>query len=73
MTRKEFELIASVIKSLDSSVQFEVAKAFADRLVLINPRFDRDKFYDACMDSITLALGLGVKLLPPRGSCTRRG
>lgn len=49
MTRKDFELIASVLKQFaaeDGNVVERDAMAydFADALALSNPRFDRDRF-----------------------------
>ena len=57
MTRKDFELIAKVIKesgtTLDSDPAYidaiaDVADRFAIKLRLSNPRFDRAKFMVAC-------------------------
>jgi hypothetical protein len=57
MTRKDFEIIADVISKLglkNSSVKefrdaHEVVKhKFANRLALINPRFNKEKFFKAC-------------------------
>lgn len=59
MTRKDFELIAGVIKALRQDQRDrgafahnpdlkEVAEWFALTLQEENPRFDRDKFLTAC-------------------------
>lgn len=56
MTRNDFEIIAEVLKDQRNlSVQTGVdptptmvANAFADRLKLINPRFNRATFLKAC-------------------------
>jgi hypothetical protein len=56
MTRNDFEVIADVLKDQRNlAVQTGVdptpamiAAAFADRLALINPRFNRAKFLRAC-------------------------
>jgi hypothetical protein len=58
MTRKDFVLIAEVIKNLapDSGIpdiachwRDIVAERFADRLAGTNERFDRDRFMRACL------------------------
>lgn len=61
MTRKDFEVIADVLKSVrpqyvadvpvtkGAAMQWDsTVIAFADRCKLINPRFDNSKFYQAC-------------------------
>jgi len=49
MTRKDFELIADVIKGMeDPKARESAAQAFADRLRLVNPRFNRARFMEAC-------------------------
>ena len=52
MTRKDFELIANIIYSLnvDSSDDRidRIALVFADRLKTANDRFDRSRFLEAC-------------------------
>lgn len=59
MTRKDFELIADVLRKHRASYPGhwdpnlrracdDHAKAFADRLALVNPRFDRARFLAAC-------------------------
>lgn len=52
MTRKDFELIAGVLASLDPDVLTNeqhqwIAEAFADRLAETNPNFDRERFMAA--------------------------
>ena len=57
MTRKDFQLIADTLKA--SKPKSEVSQPlanwmmtvdrFADALAETNPRFDRDRFINACM------------------------
>ena len=56
MTRNDFEVIADVLAKLRPNLPTAditdhgldtVAAAFADRLTLVNPRFDRAKFLRA--------------------------
>lgn len=46
MTRKDFELIAFVIRDLDTSPaeREKIAEAFAQELVTTNARFDKTRF-----------------------------
>jgi hypothetical protein len=60
MTRNDFEIIASVLRERmenagesDKGVVIGVCHAFADRLKLINPRFNRALFLKACGASET--------------------
>jgi hypothetical protein len=52
MTRKDFKLIAATIKSLPLTVPHTavvaVTNAFAEALVTTNPRFDKERFIEAC-------------------------
>lgn len=54
MTKKNFELVAATINSLPSfsatlrAQKLSVANTFADRFAKEFPRFDRDKFIQAC-------------------------
>jgi hypothetical protein len=54
MTRKDYELIAGVLKNylrIDYGVQCvleELAEEFADVLATTNPLFNREKFLIAC-------------------------
>ena len=54
MTKNDFELVADVIKSMPGFApslrdqKASCAQAFAARLTLINPRFDRERFLKAC-------------------------
>jgi hypothetical protein len=54
MTKKDFILIARVVQSLHRSYESPIeqrrytAETFADELEKINPRFNRDRFVDAC-------------------------
>lgn len=48
MTKKDFELIASVIKPLEIDFKGFIASCFADALASKNPRFNKDKFLKAC-------------------------
>jgi hypothetical protein len=59
MTKKDFELIAKTIRSLDlrtpscPSTDYHmrtVARAFAKELRSANPRFDELRFIEACTD-----------------------
>ena len=50
MTRKHFEAIARAIRDLavDAGAREEVAHRIADVLSGTNPRFDRERFLEAC-------------------------
>ena len=56
MTRKDLQLIASIIERCDFgddypenlSRRYFVAKEFADALLTTNPKFDRERFLKAC-------------------------
>lgn len=55
MTKKDYELIAGVIRSHNYGGVWEyirdidiVAESFATTLALHNPKFDRNKFLQAC-------------------------
>jgi hypothetical protein len=56
MTRKDYQAIAVIISSLADKYQFddgrhvvsEVASDLADMMAEDNPRFDRQRFLDAC-------------------------
>ena len=50
MTKKDFELIARVVRYFRSRnlVIPGLGEAFADELVKTNPRFDRERFLEAC-------------------------
>lgn len=48
MTRKDFELIASTIRTLTPAAHAEAAQAFADKLAGTNAGFNRDRFLRAC-------------------------
>lgn len=50
MTRKDYELIARTLKAYGNggeSVE-DIAKLLAHNLSLENPRFDRERFLEAC-------------------------
>jgi hypothetical protein len=56
MTRKDFQLIADVLKASSTSpmnrcVVQELAVTFASELAKINPRFNKQRFLDACLKS----------------------
>lgn len=56
MTRKDYELIAAMIKKLyryrpDSERALAIC-TFADEFKLHNPRFDYDRFSAACKDEL---------------------
>lgn len=49
MTRKDFEFIAHTINTMtDDKTRFTTANHFADYLADSNPRFDRERFLNAC-------------------------
>ncbi len=54
MSRKDFELIASIIRSMPThaaslrTARDSTARAFADGLRVSNPRFDSARFLRAC-------------------------
>lgn len=52
MTRKDFQLIADVVKESKLSLQEKqaMALAFAEKLYLTNPSFDKARFVKACLD-----------------------
>ncbi len=49
MTRQHFEIIAEVINNagLSNDARLRIAEKFADRLAMINPRFDKARFMEA--------------------------
>ena len=54
MTRKDFQMIADVLKASSTSpmnrcVIRELAVTFASELAKTNPRFDQQRFINACM------------------------
>jgi hypothetical protein len=54
MTRKDFQLIANVLKASSTSpanrmVVQELALTFAHQLAQTNPRFDKQQFVKACL------------------------
>jgi hypothetical protein len=58
MTKKDFVLIAKVVfAEQDFVVRSRTAMRFADALATTNPRFDKDRFLNACIDGT----GLGGK------------
>lgn len=52
MTRKDFQLIADVLKNADEVADQQsieaMAEMFADELATTNPNFDRARFLTAC-------------------------
>lgn len=54
LSKKEYELIARVIRSLPDEwatppfKRRELGRKFADELEKTNPKFDRERFYRAC-------------------------
>jgi len=50
MSKKDFEMIARVVRYFRSRnlVIPGLGEAFADELAKTNPRFDRQRFLDAC-------------------------
>ena len=56
MTRKDFQLIADVLKASSTSpmnrcVIKELAVSFASELAKTNPRFNKQRFVEACLKS----------------------
>ena len=50
MSRKDFEMIARVIKTIeDKNIRKETTFNFANELQNVNPRFDVRRFIDACL------------------------
>ena len=54
MTRKDFQLIADVLKASSTSpanrmVIKELAVTFASELAKTNPRFNKERFVNACL------------------------
>jgi len=55
MTRKDFQLIADVLKASSTSpmnrcVIRELAVSFASELTKTNPRFNKERFVKACLE-----------------------
>ena len=48
MTKKDFQLIASVFKDTGTYGHWNVIEKMADMLATTNPRFDRERFLKAC-------------------------
>ena len=49
MTRKDFELIADVVKNIeDKETRATVAMNFGVKLRRVNPRFNLSRFVEAC-------------------------
>jgi hypothetical protein len=57
MTRKDFQLIADVLKpwitrdgtpGVEDALCASIARDFADKLASTNPNFDRERFLRAC-------------------------
>jgi isopentenyl phosphate kinase len=50
MSKKDYEFIASVIRNLDvtGGMRDRIARAFASELLNTNPRFDLQRFVNAC-------------------------
>lgn len=50
MTKKDFEAIARILKSKDGRIDAVemIAEDLADLFAADNPRFDRDRFIEAC-------------------------
>lgn len=61
LTRRHFERGAALVRRLSSNpdvsdaITLEVAGLLADMYADDNPRFDRDKFFHACMRTETAA------------------
>lgn len=64
MTRRDFEVIADVIKGMPGDEVLDkatVALAFAKRLKLINPSFKTELFFKAC--GVPASVATGLKLI----------
>ncbi len=48
MSRKDFQLIADVVASLNAEDRVHIAMVFANALAT-TPRFDREQFIKACV------------------------
>jgi hypothetical protein len=48
MTRKDYELIATVIRQFEPGIREKMGRLFVGRLGNENPRFDSIKFLQAC-------------------------
>ena len=51
MTRKDYVLIAQIIATAwhgSAGMKADLANSFADKLESTNPRFNRERFLDAC-------------------------
>ena len=52
MTRKDFQMIADVVKTIDNKdTRNQVAVTFAQKLQTVNPRFNMTLFVRACHPS----------------------
>lgn len=50
MTKKDFQMIADIVSTIqDKATRESVAIKFAVELQDTNPRFDKDRFYNAAM------------------------
>ncbi len=55
MTRKDFQMIADVVKNIDDhKARHAVAMDFALKLKDVNPRFDISRFVGACNSYATV-------------------
>lgn len=50
MTKKIFKQLAKVVKELDIETEkkIELARKLANVCTMYNPRFDRERFFEAC-------------------------
>lgn len=48
MHKKDYEVIATVVRQFDDDVRPKMFRLFAGQLKLTNPRFDVIKFAEAC-------------------------
>jgi len=66
MTRRDFNLIADVIRQLPPQVSRDaLARAFAAELPVTNPNFNRDRFLDACAREASAKTSTRRKRLSP--------
>lgn len=53
MSRKDFQMIADVVKNIsDANIRQATAMDFAHRLQNVNPRFDIVRFVKACQPTV---------------------
>lgn len=48
MTKKDFKIIAEALRNVVGGNYVEIVDSLVEYLSADNPRFDKDKFYNAC-------------------------